>query len=110
LKNVHFYFPIFVHFYIDFYNLINAQKMASYSRIKADYLCEGRKENDTLYMFVVEERDKARVENQCKGCSLFWKHEQDYTLCATKTTTLQIEKTIDGYRRIIYSNPSYIEK
>lgn len=90
-----------------FYYKINTSKYIQYTSIKADYLCEHIHELNTIYLFIVMARCP-KFENECKGCSLFTKHDYDYTNGTAKTTTLLIEKEENNETELIYRNPSYI--
>lgn len=88
--------------------LINAKRYIAYTDIRADYLCEHSLDNEVLYLFLVKEHNP-KFENECKGCSFFRKHGHNYTIGATKTVTLLIEKVKDGEKSTIYRNPVYRE-
>lgn len=91
--------------------LINAKQYIKYTSIKADYLCEHKANLDILYLFLVMERHYPIFKNECKGCSLFRKHDYDYTVGTSKTTTLLIEKEERGVDKIvIFRNPAYVER
>ena len=91
--------------------LINAKRYITYTSIKADDLCEHKVCLDVLYLFMVMERYHPIFMNECKGCSLFRKHGYDYTIGASRTTTLLIEKEEKGKDKIvIFKNPAYIEE
>lgn len=89
--------------------LINAKRYITYTKIKADYLCEHLIDRSILYLFLVMEQYHPKFKNECKGCSLFRKHEYDYTIGTARTTTLLIEKIKDGTYTTIYRNPAYVE-
>lgn len=89
--------------------LINAKRYIKYTNIKADYLCERTISSEVLYLFLVIERHYPKFTNECKGCSFFRKHGYDYTVGASKTTPLLIEKINNGKSKVIYRNPAYIE-
>ena len=89
--------------------LINARRYIARTSIKADYLCERKINSEVLYLFLVMERQYPKFKNECKGCSFFRKHDYDYTVGTSKTTTLLIEKMEDGNSKAIYRNPAYIE-
>lgn len=90
--------------------LINAKRYIAYIAIKADYLCEHKVSLDILYLFLVMERYHPIFKNECKGCSYFKRHDYDYTIGTSKTTTLLIEKKEEGKDKIIiFKNPVYVE-
>lgn len=90
--------------------LINAKRYIAYTTIKADYLCEHKGNPDILYLFLVMERHQPIFKNECKGCSLFKKHDYDYTNGTAKTATLLIEKEEKGKEKVtIFRNPVYVE-
>lgn len=97
--------------------LINPKEYAEYTRIKADFLFEYNfllEEAVTIYLFLVRE-SYPQVYNECKGCSLFRKHEIDFRRGASKAKVLLIEKfenvdTIDQKCKILYKNPAYKEE
>lgn len=91
------------------YYLINVKKYIQYTKIRADYLCEFREIENILYLFIVKETINPRFENECKGCSFFTKHRYDYSIGASKTTTLLIERNDNGECVTVYKNPSYKE-
>lgn len=88
--------------------LINARRYIARTSIKADYLCERKINSEVLYLFLVIERQYPKFKNECKGCSFFRKHDYDYAVGTSKTTTLLIEKMEDGNSKVIYRNPAYI--
>lgn len=88
--------------------LINARRYIAYTNIKADYLCERKKDSEILYLFLVLERRYPKFKNECKGCSFIRKHDYDYTMGTSKTTTLLIEKIENKDSKVIYRNPAYI--
>lgn len=88
--------------------LINTKRYIKYTSIKADYLCEHKVNLDILYLFLVMEKYHPIFKNECKGCSFFRKHDYDYTVGTSKTTTLLIEKEEKGKNKvIIFKNPVY---
>ncbi len=89
--------------------LINARRYIARTSIKADYLCERKINSEVLYLFLVMERQYPKFKNECKGCSFFRKHDYDYTVGTSKTTTLLIEKIENESSKTIYRNPAYIE-
>lgn len=90
--------------------LINAKRYIAYTSIKADYLCELKEILDILYLFLVIEKYHPVFANECKGCSFFRKHDYDYTIGTSKTTTLLIEKEEKGEDKVtIFRNPVYVE-
>ena len=93
-----------------FYYLINAREYIRYTTIKADYLCEHKESLRVLYLFLVIERLYPKFKNECKGCSFFTKHDCDYTVGTSKTTTLMIEKIENENTTIIFKSPSYQER
>ncbi|MBO5302687.1 MAG: hypothetical protein J6A92_01405 [Lachnospiraceae bacterium] len=93
-----------------FYYKINARKYIEYTDIKADYLCEHKQDINTIYLFLVIQKLYPKFENECKGCSLFTKHNYDYSNGTAKTTTLLIEKIENGNTKVVFRNPSYIEQ
>lgn len=89
--------------------LINAKRYIAYTRIKADYLCEHRDILDIYYLFLVTERYHPLFQDECKGCSFFKKHGHDYTVGASKTTTLMVQKEVQGLDKVtIFRNPAFI--
>ncbi len=91
--------------------LINAKRHIAYTTIKADYLCERREKDNVLYLFLVMERQFPVFKNECRGCSFFKKHDYDYTIGASQTTTLLIEKEKKGEDKVtIFRNPAYVER
>lgn len=91
--------------------LINAKRYIAYTSIKADYLCEHKVSPDILYLFLVMEKYHPIFKNECKGCSFFRKHDYDYTVGTSKTTTLLIEKEEKGENKVaIFRNPAYVEE
>ena len=84
--------------------LINPKEYVKYSKIKADYLCEYI-DMDITYLFLVKES----ITEKYKGCSLFTKHDMDYTRGAAKTTTLLIGKSENNLSKTIYRSSSYKE-
>lgn len=91
--------------------LINAKRYITYTSIKADFLCEHKLGLDILYLFLVLEKYHPVFENECKGCSFFRKHDYDYTIGTSRTTTLLIEKEErDADKIVIFKNPVYIEE
>lgn len=91
--------------------LINAKRYIAYTTIRADYLCEHRVSYDILYLFLVKEKYHPIFKNEHKGCSMFKKHDYDYTVGASKTTTLLIEKEEKGEDKVtIFRNPVYVEE
>ena len=93
-----------------FYYLINAREYIRYTTIKADYLCEHKESLRVLYLFLAIERLYPKFKNECKGCSFFAKHNCDYTVGTSKTTTLMIEKIENENTTIIFKSPSYQER
>lgn len=93
-----------------FYYKINSRRYIQYTDIKADYLCEHKQDINTIYLFLVIQKQYPRFKNECKGCSLFTKHDYDYSNGTSKTTTLLIEKVENGNNEVIFRNPSYVEK
>lgn len=97
--------------------LINPKEYVKYTRIKADYLFEKHlleKEDITLYLFLIKE-SQPKVQNECRGCSFFRKHEMDFTRGSSKTTILLAEKyknvdTDKQENKVLYRNPAYMEK
>lgn len=87
--------------------LINSKRYISYTSIRADYLCERGIEKDIVYLFVVRQQTAPKFENECKGCSFFTKHEDDYTTGTAKTTTLLIEKSVAQNVSEVFRNPAY---
>ncbi len=92
-----------------FYYLINSREYIRYTRIKADYLCEHKQQSDILYLFLAIEKLYPKFENECRGCSFLKKHDCDYSVGTSKTTTLLIEKIEKENSTIIFKNPSYQE-
>lgn len=90
--------------------LIHSKRYVTYTRIRADYLCEYKMEDGIIYFFSVIERKSPKFKGECKGCSFFKKHNTDYTNGTSKTTTLLIEKYINDNVEIVYRNTSYKEK
>lgn len=88
--------------------LINKNKYAQFTTIKADFLCEYMKQ-DIFYLFISVEKKSPKFENECRGCSFFKKYSTDYTRGAAKTTTLLIKKKYTDKKdeKIVYQNPSY---
>lgn len=77
--------------------LINHNEYIKYTRIYADYLCEHiltEGEKGILYFFVVKMRNSL-LENECRGCSFFKKHEKDYRKGTSGTKLLLNQKYID---------------
>ena len=93
-----------------FYYKINARRYIQYTNIKADYLCEHKQDMNTIYLFLVKEKLRPRFKDECRGCSLFTKHDYDYSNGTSKTTTLLIEKNENNNIEVIFRNPSYVEK
>lgn len=90
--------------------LINTKRYITYTTIRADYLCEHKVDVGILYLFLVIERYYPIFKNECKGCSFFKKHEHDYTIGTSKTTTLLIEKEEKGKDKVtIFRNPVFVE-
>lgn len=89
--------------------LINNKRYIQYTKIKSDYLCERNINSDIIYLFIVQERKNPKFENECKGCSLFTKHDINYTYGTSKTTTLLIEKEVQNVTYQIFKNPVYKE-
>ena len=92
-----------------FYYLINSREYIRYTKIKADYLCEHKQQQNVLYLFLVIEKLYPKFKNECKGCSFFTKHDCDYSVGTSKTTTLLIEKIEKENNTIMFRNPSYKE-
>ena len=92
------------------YYKINAKRYIQYTDIRADYLCEYKQQLDIIYLFLVLEKRAPKFANECKGCSLFTKHDYEYTQGTAKTTTLLIEKQIEGNVIELYRNPCYVER
>lgn len=91
------------------YYLINANRYRGYTDIRADYLCQYEKVGMIYYLFLIIEKRNPLFLNECKCCSLFMKHDTDYTYGAAKTTVLLIEKIDNGNKEVIYRNPTYDE-
>lgn len=89
--------------------LINKNQFIRYTSIRADYLCEYERKSDIIYLFLVVVKNNPKFENECRGCSLFQKHNNNYVLGTSKTTTLLIEKIETGNHKIIFKNPSFKE-
>lgn len=89
--------------------LINSTRYIQYTSIRADYLCEHNIDTGILYLFIVRERKSPKFPDECTGCSLFTKHNVDYTYGTAKTTTLLIEKQTDTDKIQIFRNPAYKE-
>lgn len=89
--------------------LINNKRYIQYTKIKSDYLCERNINSDIIYLFIVQERKNPKFENECKGCSLFTKHDINYTNGTSKTTTLLIEKEVQNVTYQIFKNSAYKE-
>ena len=87
--------------------LINDSGYIKYTNIKADFLCVGSIENETVYLYLVYEYRCKNFEHEYKCCSMFKKHDNDYTRMTSKTTTLLIEKIVDDKIEEIYRNPVY---
>lgn len=89
--------------------LINKNRYRQYTRINADYLCEYDVNANIIYLFLILVRSSSKFANECKGCSLFTKHDTDYTDGTIKTTTLLIEKQIDKNIVQVFKNTAYKE-
>lgn len=77
--------------------LINHNEYIKYTKIYADYLCEHiltEDETEKLYFFVVKIKN-CLIENECRGCSFFKKHEKDYRKGTSGTKLLLNQKYID---------------
>lgn len=90
--------------------LINASRYIAYTSIKADFLCEHKVSPDVFYLFLARERWHPIFKDEYKGCSFFKRHGYDYTVGASKTATLLIEREDKGEEKIIiFRNPAYRE-
>ncbi len=72
------------------------------------------KEIIILYLFVVKEA-YPQINDECKGCSFFRKHDVDFRQGASKAAILLVEKfmnvdTNNQICKVLYRNPSYIEQ
>lgn len=90
--------------------LINSKRYIQFTKISADYLCERNIDMNIVYLFVVREWKYPKFQNECKGCSLFTKHDVDYTNGTAKTTTLLIEKQTGDNTVQVFRNPVYKEE
>ena len=94
--------------------LINHNEYIKYTRIYADYLCEhilSENEKGKLYFFVVKMRNPS-IEDECRGCSFFKKHEKDYRKGTSGTKLLLNQKYIDRDKETeqkieLFRHPNY---
>ena len=97
--------------------LINPREYLKYTKIYANYLCVYALPNnkiDTLYLFLVKDVH-SKVDNACKACSFFKKHDTDYTRGTAQAKLLLSEKILNlgtplEKRMEIYRNPIYKEE
>lgn len=87
--------------------LINNKEYIRYTNIKADFLCVGTVDGETIYLYLVYEYWYRKFDHEYKCCSMFKKHKDDYTRMTSKTTTLLVEKITDSKTEEIYRNPVY---